>query len=161
MKKEVILSASRIKTLETCSWSYWCNYILKVPQRKNEGAQRGTICHLVFELLLNKRHKKHFNTIMKRGHIKSSPAVNRLVVKHLKKEIIYSVENYNLCADMIFVGLNADFFGDKGRVDKPELKFLLESAGNGKLENFKFLEACLKIPDNAYASGDSWKWKDG
>lgn len=127
MKKEVILSASRVKTLETCSWTYWCNYVLKIPQKKNEGAQRGTICHLVFELLLNKKHKKHFTQIMKGGGMKSSRAVDRLVIKHLKKEKIYTDENYKLCSDMIFVGLNADFFGDKGRVGEPELKFLLES----------------------------------
>ena len=47
--KEKILSASRIKTLETCSWSYWCNYHLRVPQKQNEGALRGTVCHLAFE----------------------------------------------------------------------------------------------------------------
>ena len=56
--KEKILSASRIKTLETCSWSYWCNYHLKLPQKQNEGALRGTVCHLVFEMLVKKKHKK-------------------------------------------------------------------------------------------------------
>ena len=59
--KERILSASRLKTLETCSWSYWCNYHLKLPQKQNEGALRGTVCHLVFEMLVKKKHKKHFN----------------------------------------------------------------------------------------------------
>jgi hypothetical protein len=49
------LSASRIKTLETCSWVYWLNYHAKVPQSQNDGALRGTICHTIFELLLNKR----------------------------------------------------------------------------------------------------------
>ena len=44
-----ILSASRIKTLETCSWTYWVNYHLKIPQRSNDGSDRGTICHTVFQ----------------------------------------------------------------------------------------------------------------
>ena len=35
------LSASRIKTLETCSWVYWNNYHTKVPQRSNDGSDRG------------------------------------------------------------------------------------------------------------------------
>ena len=56
--KEKVLSASRLKTLETCSWSYWCNYHLKLPQKQNEGALRGTVCHLVFEMLVKKKHKK-------------------------------------------------------------------------------------------------------
>ena len=53
--KERVLSASRLKTLETCSWSYWCNYHLKLPQKQNEGALRGTVCHLVFEMLVKKK----------------------------------------------------------------------------------------------------------
>lgn len=61
-----VLSASRIKTLETCSWVYWNNYHTKVPQSQNDGALRGTICHTIFELLLNKRHLKNYKRIIKR-----------------------------------------------------------------------------------------------
>ena len=43
------LSASRIKTLQTCSWQYWCKYHLKLPDRSNEGSLRGTICHAIFD----------------------------------------------------------------------------------------------------------------
>ena len=60
-KIEKILSASRIKNLESCHWSYWCKYHLGLPETNNEGAMRGSVCHLVFELLLVKKHKKHFN----------------------------------------------------------------------------------------------------
>lgn len=45
------LSASRIKTAQSCSWLYWCKYKLKLPDKSNEGAKRGSICHLVFEVL--------------------------------------------------------------------------------------------------------------
>ena len=53
------LSASRIKNLTSCHWSYWARYHLMVPQSNNSGALRGSICHMVFEFLLNKKHKKH------------------------------------------------------------------------------------------------------
>jgi ATP-dependent helicase/DNAse subunit B len=131
--KERILSASRLKTLETCSWSYWCNYHLKLPQKQNEGALRGTVCHLVFEMLVKKKHKKHFNKISKAGTIKASEAVHRMVMKHLTQmEKSFDLpmtneENTELVDDMIVVGLKCDFFGWGGRVDKPELEFLLES----------------------------------
>ena len=69
--RERVLSASRLKTLETCSWSYWCNYHLKLPQKQNEGALRGTVCHLVFEMLVKKKHKKHYTLITKAGGAKS------------------------------------------------------------------------------------------
>tara|TARA_R110001592_G_scaffold303735_2_gene575931 strand:+ start:340 stop:1335 length:996 start_codon:yes stop_codon:yes gene_type:complete len=131
--KERILSASRLKTLETCSWSYWCNYHLKLPQKQNEGALRGTVCHLVFEMLVKKKHKKHFNKIIKGESIKKSPAVHRMVMKHLiQMESSFDLpmtnqENTELVDDMIVVGLNCDFFGKGGRVDKPEHEFLLEN----------------------------------
>jgi len=131
--KEKILSASRIKTLETCSWSYWCNYHLKVPQKQNEGALRGTVCHLVFEMLVKPKHKKHFTKILKASSIHGSPAVLRMVMKHLTQmEKSFDLpmtneENTELVDDMIVVGLNCDFFGKGGKVDKPEHEFLLES----------------------------------
>ena len=131
--RERVLSASRLKTLETCSWSYWCNYHLKLPQKQNEGALRGTVCHLVFEMLVKKKHKKHFNKILKVSSIKGSPAVHRMVMKHLTQmENSFDLpmtnqENTELVDDMIVVGLNCDFFGKGGKVDKPEHEFLLES----------------------------------
>tara|TARA_Y100000356_G_scaffold134853_1_gene145357 strand:+ start:313 stop:1305 length:993 start_codon:yes stop_codon:yes gene_type:complete len=131
--KERILSASRLKTLETCSWSYWCNYHLKLPQKQNEGALRGTVCHLVFEMLVKKKHKKHYNKVLKANSIEGSPAIHRMVMKHLTQmEKSFDLpmtnqENTELVDDMIIVGLNCDFFGRGGKVDKPELEFLLDS----------------------------------
>ena len=84
-KVEKVLSASRIKNLESCYWSYWCKYHLKLPEKNNEGAMRGSICHLVFELVQLKKHKKHFKLIMKENRIEGSPAVTRLINKHLKE----------------------------------------------------------------------------
>tara|TARA_R110001583_G_scaffold81907_6_gene217908 strand:+ start:145 stop:1041 length:897 start_codon:yes stop_codon:yes gene_type:complete len=106
---------------------------LKLPQKQNEGALRGTVCHLVFEMLVKKKHKKHFNKIIKGESIKKSPAVHRMVMKHLiQMESSFDLpmtnqENTELVDDMIVVGLNCDFFGKGGRVDKPEHEFLLEN----------------------------------
>ena len=102
--KTTYLSASRVKTLENCSWNYWCNYHLKVPQKKNAGASRGTVCHLIFELLLKDRHKKHFDAIIENHTIDASPPVARLVKKGLINEGFYDEENYELCSAMITVG---------------------------------------------------------
>jgi len=125
---EKILSASRIKTLETCSWSYWCNYHLKVPQRSNSGAMRGTVCHLVFELLLKKRHLHHYKKILKYNGLEGSPAVDRLIKKHLKKDgILDDGESYELCDAMIVVGLQNDFIGEGGKMEGVEERFLLEN----------------------------------
>ena len=133
MADERIISASRTKTLENCTWIYWCNYHLKLPQKQNEGALRGTIVHLVFELLLNPRHAQHFKAIYKNYSLSASPAVRRMVEKYCRKfEKQYALpmtnrENYELLDNMIVVGLKYDFFGKGGKVIEPEYEFLLES----------------------------------
>ena len=116
-----------MKTLETCSWIYWAKYHLGIPDKTNDGALRGTICHSVFELLLNKKHKKHYDDIMLNNSIKGSLAVNRLIKAFLDKHEIHNEENYELIDDMILVGLNCDFFGEGGRIYKPEQKFQIKN----------------------------------
>ena len=64
MSKITKLSASRIKTAQTCSWTYWCNYKLKLPDAGNDGSSRGTICHNIFELL-GDHHRVVFDQIVK------------------------------------------------------------------------------------------------
>ena len=103
-----ILSASRIKTLETCSWVYWNNYHAKIPQTQNDGALRGTICHTIFELLLNKKHNKNYKRIIKNGSISGDKAVSRLV-KILSNKSKLEESNYELLNQMIMVGLKHDF----------------------------------------------------
>ncbi len=126
-KKDLILSASRIKTLETCSWTYWCNYHLKLPDKSNDGANRGTVCHLEFELLLNKKHKSHYTKIQKQASIKASKAINRLVIKHMKKLDIYTDENYEMVDKMIVVGLGQDFYLENAKLGEAEQEFLIDS----------------------------------
>ena len=116
------LSASRIKTLETCSWVYWNNYHTKVPQSQNDGALRGTICHTVFELLLDKRHLKNYKRIIKKNAIDGDEGINRLV-KKLSAKVKLDESNYKLLNDMILVGLKNDFFGEGGEIVKPEYDF--------------------------------------
>ena len=120
------LSASRIKTLETCSWVYWNNYHTKVPQRSNDGSDRGTICHTIFELLLNKRHLKNYKRIIKKNSIDGDEGVNRLV-KKLSSKVKLDESNYKLLNDMILVGLKNDFFGEGGEIVKPEYDFNIQN----------------------------------
>ena len=63
---EVKLSASRIKTAQSCSWIYWSKYKKKMPDTNNDGARRGRICHNVFEHLAKQKTKRSFNKIVKK-----------------------------------------------------------------------------------------------
>ena len=105
------LSASRIKVAQTCSWQYWARYVLKLPDKSNDGAKRGSICHLVFECLGNPRHKNHYLKILKNKNIFASEAVRKLVMKHAIREKVDDQENVSLIKDMTLNGLRYDFFG--------------------------------------------------
>jgi hypothetical protein len=107
------LSASRIKTLQTCSWQYWSKYHLRLPDKSNHGSLRGTICHAVFELLGDPKHRHHYTKIVKKQNIQASPAIDRMVLAYAKKYEIDDFENLDLVNEMILEGLNYDFFGDK------------------------------------------------
>ncbi len=113
----VPLSASRIKTAQSCSWLYHCKYVLSLPDASNDGARRGSICHLIFEVLGNKRHKKKHDTIIKKDDVASVKSVDRLILKHAKSLGVDDDENLDLIRVMTLNGLKYDFFG-KG-VGKP------------------------------------------
>lgn len=135
MMNKVFLSASKIKTAQSCSWKYWANYVLKLPQTGNEGSSRGWICHLIYELLGEKKHKKHYNSIIKSGSIYSSKAVLKLVQYHAKKLLVSDDENMSMMDMMIVKGLLYDFFGTKNK--KPskaisEQEFNIEVDEDGK-----------------------------
>jgi len=107
------LSASRIKTAQGCSWLYWCKYKLKLPDTSNDGAKRGSICHLIFELLGEEKRKKHYDEIVKAEDIFAVPSIKRLVMKHAIREGVDDDENIELIKDMTFNGLTYDFFGNE------------------------------------------------
>lgn len=108
------LSASKIKTMTSCSWLYWCKYHLKLPDKTNDGALKGSIVHLVLECLGKDRHKKHYDLILKEGTVCGSSAVERLIYKHAKSSnLLENPSNLEDIYDMAFRGVVYDFFGKK------------------------------------------------
>ncbi len=106
------LSASKIKTMTSCSWLYWCKYHLKLPDKTNDGALKGSIVHLVLECLGVDRHKKHFDVILKKGSVTASKAVKRLIYKHAKASNLLGDDTHlEDIYDMAFRGVVYDFFG--------------------------------------------------
>lgn len=118
------LSASKLKTFENCSWLYWSNYHLKLPQDKNEGSKKGDCCHWVFELLIIPKHYKHYKKITKEGSILASKPIQRLVRLYMKKsKLADTQENWLQLDQMILVGLMSDFFIKDGVLVSPEYRF--------------------------------------
>jgi hypothetical protein len=107
------LSASKIKTLKSCSWQYWCKYHLKLPDKTNSGALKGEIVHLILECLGEARHKKHYDLIIKKKKIFASKGIKKLVLKHVKKKKLKSLDENcieDIC-EMAYKGVLYDFFG--------------------------------------------------
>lgn len=107
------LSASRIKTAQNCSWLYYSKYILGLPESGNDGSSRGTICHLIFELLGKPKRKKIWNKVLKNKDIFAHPPLERLVRKHAKKLNVDNEDNISQIKKMSLSGLEYDFFGKK------------------------------------------------
>lgn len=111
------LSASRIKLAKQCSWQYWCRYVLKLPDKGNDGSSRGSIVHLVLELLATNKRRKLLKTIVKANSLYSYKPLSRLVLYHARKLNVADEENLALIDSMTLNGLNFDFIGD--RLQKP------------------------------------------
>ena len=130
-QKKLVLSASRIKTYQSCSWKFYCEYKanegLGLPKEGNDGMRRGNVCHNVLELILAKNRRDIAELIVRKNSISAYKPVHALVKKYLEKEGALSQENYDLCNSMIIVALKNDFFGKGGRPDKPEREFTIEN----------------------------------
>jgi len=122
-KKHVALSASRIKTLEKCSWSYWCNYVLKLPEKSNDGANRGHVVHLVLEMLAKDRRKNYVSEVISKNDLFCIPSLKKLTLKHARKAGVSDPDNVASIVMMTIVALKYDFWGDK---DKKPIKDLKE-----------------------------------
>jgi hypothetical protein len=105
------LSASKIKTLKSCSWQYWCKYVLKLPDKTNSGALIGDTVHIILECLDSARHKKHYDKILKNKNIFASKAIKRMVYKHIKRKDLNEESDLENICSMALKGLMYDFFG--------------------------------------------------
>ncbi len=118
------LSASLLKTLESCSWLYYTTYVLKLPRSENDGSRKGSCCHSIFELLLNPKHKEKYDKIVKAGTINVIPALERLLKIYCKKNNLeVNAKNLLHIDEMILVGLRTEFFIEGGTLIAPEYKF--------------------------------------
>ena len=129
---EVKLSASRIKTAQSCSWLYWSKYKLKLPEHGNDGARRGTVCHNVFEFLSKQKTKAHYNKVVKAKDPFASKAVKELIMSDASELGVTDDENMTMIKEMIINGLGCNFHGEElGIPDEAyaELDFDIEKNG--------------------------------
>lgn len=125
---ENYIRSSSLKTFQSCSWLYYQDYVNKVPQINNKGAMCGNVCHSVFECLLNTRHINTYKKIIKSKSIANIPSTNRLIKKLIRKNNLPETEEiFNKIVDMIWVGLNTDFYVKGGKIIGKEYRFKIKS----------------------------------
>ena len=149
---KIRLSASKIKTLDTCSWLFYSKYFLKIPDTTNDGASRGTIVHLIFELLLNPKHKKKYFDKLKKNPtaILRCKPVNRLLNKHAKLLNVDDKDNLSLMYQMLYVGFNHNFYCKGNKKLKEEEHFEIEGENfiiNGFIDKKAFYKNKIDIWD--------------
>lgn len=126
-KKKTPLSASRIKTLETCSWDYWASYHLKLPDSDNTGSAMGSACHNIYEFLGEERRKHYYDKLIKNQNIECAPAIERYARLYLLKRGFHAdqwtvsahgeeVQLIDLVERMLLAGLNYDFFCERNGI---------------------------------------------
>ena len=151
-KEKIRLSASKIKTLDTCSWLFFSKYHLKVPDTTNDGASRGTIVHLIFELMLKPRHKKKYFTKLKKSPtaILRCKPLSRLLTKHTKRLNVDDKDNLALIYQMLYVGFNHNFYCKGSKDLKEEEHFEIEGENfviNGFIDKKAFYKNKIDIWD--------------
>ena len=112
-RKPVYLSASRLKTVKMCSWLYWCKYHQRLPDKSNDGASRGTVCHLIFECLGKPSRRHYYDSILKSNDPFVIPSIKRLILSTAQALNVDDEENMSLIKDMIAAGVRYDFLGKK------------------------------------------------
>lgn len=105
-----VLSPSRIKTFISCSYLGYSKYFLKAPDLGNSGSSRGSTLHETLELLANKKHKKHYDLILKEKNGFASPALNRLIKRYAKNHGVDDVENMEIIRNFLYCALKNDFY---------------------------------------------------
>jgi hypothetical protein len=139
---KIYLSPSRVNTLRSCSWLYWCSYILKLPDGSNKGASIGHVCHLILELLGEKKHKKHYSLILKEKNVFCDKAITRIINRKIKKNPLLDEADKKDINELVLRGLMYDFFGNSLKLGKPtkvisEKDFELEIEFEGRAYRIK------------------------
>jgi len=152
MASKLRLSASRIKTYENCSWLYYCNYILKLPQSSNDGSNRGDTVHRVLECLAKTHRRELVKSLLE--DIYSSPAINRMVKIIAKKNRVADKTNLETIYKFLYTGLKADFYSDAegGLIQPPEYAF---DIGDPEIDGYNaigFIDKYIVFPDKKFIS---------
>lgn len=111
MSFTVTLSASKIKTLQSCSFQYYSTYVLRLPNSHNSGSARGDCTHIVLECLSEDRRKSHVKKIIKAKDVFAIKSVEKLIYKIARRNKVGEDEHIEKIKNYVLNGLSHDFYG--------------------------------------------------
>jgi hypothetical protein len=149
-KKQIRFSASRVKSLLTCSYAFYCKEVLMLPEKVWGRTFVGSCVHSILECLCNPRHKKHYDAIVdkmaKKVAYEKSPVIARFIRIYQWKNPLMTDEMVADINKMLKVALlDTDFFFEGAiKVFEPEFKFEFK-VGEATIKGF--LDRCAEYPD--------------
>lgn len=138
MPREINISASRISLLDKCSYKFYLNEILRLPEKTHPKTLVGSLMHTIFECLKKPRHRHHFDLVNQAPFdIYRSKAIKRLIERTAKRLKIAE----NLLEDvnsMAKIGLaDIDFFHSKSlETFAPEHQFIIILPSGARIKGF-------------------------
>jgi hypothetical protein len=157
--KELLpVSPSRAKTLQNCSFLYYCNVYLKLPEKTNLGALRGSGIHHLLELLCLPRHQNLIDALIQTQNPDKVRPIRAFLDNQIKKlkippnELVKPISNK-----------------DEAKTNREELHAMLMTVVNQELSktnyefiateyNFDFVENNTRLKgfiDRVTAEGDT------
>ncbi len=158
MANPIKISASRVKTLVTCSMLFYLQEIEKLPQKQWPRTHHGTAIHQIFEMILDKskpKRAKWLKDIILNGfNIDDYPSIARYFrfynVNKGKLEP-YTDKEMGEMLDVAFLGIKSYFLDNKGQFYLPkysnEKRFEID-LGAGKISGF--IDFIVYISDKYY-----------
>ena len=103
------MSASRLKTFQTCKFKYKCSYIDKIPRGEtNDGARCGSVVHEMFEQMFKEKEFSSFSPFLidacKKFEVTTKSQMARIVknAKNLMSMGYYDdISNIVSCEDTV------------------------------------------------------------
>lgn len=170
-KTKIPLSASRIKTLQSCSWEFYSLYFLQVPNGDNTGSILGSNTHNVFEFLGEPKRRKYFDKLIETQKLNSVPSIYKYCLSFLRSKKLdpfantvsaqgEEISHIDLVERMVMSGLNYDFFGQDRNPDDvfSEIAFDIDVEEDGKSYRIRgFIDKLILFKEKSFALIRDWK----
>ena len=122
-KEPLSISASGLKTLMTCTLTFYYQNVLRIPSATHWKTHCGTLTHTVFECLMNPRRRALFIKIIESGEFKvrDYPSIVRCIEMFFRRYDITlsSVEEIGELVNVAFIGIRKYFLDKENKYSPP------------------------------------------